>query len=194
MLLLSTFLFRIDASKSTFQAHEEGIVMSVLFIGIIALIAALLLPPLLKTKLQTTSGNIHLNDFTAGFQAFIDSPIVGHGIGNYTGLAEYTSAYKSVFSPTSTLMAVSAQGGLILLIAYIFPLFLLLRKDIQKKGNYMVVITVLLIFCLCIVEDAALLFLFQAFGYSKLTTLKRKLIPDRVITTKNHLRSQQIDS
>jgi hypothetical protein len=195
LLLLSTLFFKIAASKSSSKVGEERIVVSVFFMAIILFIAALILPPLLKTKLQTTSGNTHLNDFAAGLQAFIDSPIFGHGIGNYADLAEYTSAYKSVFSPTSTLMAVSAQGGLILLIAYLFPLLLLLRTGVQNGRNFIVIFTILLIFSLCIVEDAALLFLFQAFGYSTLTTLKTIPTPISYITTKNMSpRLQQINS
>ncbi len=58
------------------------------------------------------------NDFTYGFGVFLDRPILGYGIGNYAPLV---NTIDGISGTSSSLMIGLIQGGLIYVLAMLFP-------------------------------------------------------------------------
>ncbi|MFT8443463.1 MAG: hypothetical protein ABF780_09405 [Bifidobacterium aquikefiri] len=72
----------------------------------------------LQSKKNTDSLETHGNDIISGIKSFLDSPIWGHGLG------DYTSSYRNFGGSdgsSSGIIAVSAQAGILLLVLYLLP-------------------------------------------------------------------------
>lgn len=69
---------------------------------------------LITNKVSTSSGSIHMDDFKAGFEAWLVNPILGNGIGNNDAIVPFMSPFRydnTGFS--NTFLFVLATGGLV---------------------------------------------------------------------------------
>jgi O-antigen ligase len=84
----------------------------------------------ISNKTNTASLEIHMKDISTGVSSFLKSPIVGHGIGNY---ADSYMQFGGGAGLSSGVLAVAAQGGVLLLIIYLAPLFLGARQAFEER-------------------------------------------------------------
>lgn len=117
-----------------------------------------------SSKILTDSGQTHLADLSSGLMAFLDSPIIGHGLDNFDGAwLKFASSYRSTASQTTSLFSLLAQGGIIIIIPYLFPLYLFINNSSRKE--IYVVIAILFALLVSPIEDAALVYIILALGY-----------------------------
>lgn len=78
---------------------------------------------LLETKLSTASGSVRLDDFAAGFKAWMDHPLMGNGYNNSDSYTYYMSWFRMNNTGFSnSLMQILAYGGLYLITPYLMSL------------------------------------------------------------------------
>lgn len=65
-------------------------------------------------KASTSSGGIHIDDFKAGFDAWLSSPLWGNGIGNNDAIVPFMSTFRlNNTGYSNSIMFVLATGGLL---------------------------------------------------------------------------------
>ncbi|WEV74278.1 hypothetical protein OZX74_01590 [Bifidobacterium sp. ESL0798] len=155
--------------------------------GFLILLFPVLSYLIVKHKRNVISLNTHFSDFSTGLKSFLNSPIWGHGIGNYK---ESFVNFGGGNGQTSGLISVAAQGGLLLLILYLLPLLRLIVIGLSEKkwgwtaysviiiGMFLVVVidnnplfAVILAFCYSIPNDSKIV-LNPSWGKHKLETSK----------------------
>ncbi len=85
----------------------------------VLIIIFLVMEYVFESKLQTTSGSLRVDDFVAGFKAWMLHPIMGNGYGNSNSYVYMMSTFRidrKGFS--NSLMQILAYGGLYLLAPY----------------------------------------------------------------------------
>ena len=94
-----------------------------IIIGMGAVIAGILFGYiLLVAKSQTASFYVRMNDFLAGFKAWLEHPVLGNGYENVDRLREYMASNREGnYGFSNTIFAVLAYGGIVFLIPYIVP-------------------------------------------------------------------------
>lgn len=112
----------------------------------------------LVNKKMHENGNsysIRLNDFYAGYRAWISHPLIGTGMGNYKAIEKFMYPFRLLphgnngFS--TGMMRVLAGGGIFLLSFYLMPLliltkrFLIHNKELVIFGAYIFVIFIVTI-------------------------------------------------
>lgn len=115
IIILAYFakLFFKKEKKSYRWIIKNLIVMIGLIVGVC------LIQFLIDQKLDSASGSIRLDDFSAGFKAWTDHPLLGNGYGNGNAILHYISGFRrnnTGFSNSP--MYILALGGL-----YLFILF-----------------------------------------------------------------------
>jgi hypothetical protein len=165
-LIFSQIISRIRTNRNMSYRFFYVFIALIVVLGLFTL--ADMFANILSQKSETSSGEIHFSDYIYGFQAFIDKPVFGHGLENIADLEQYTLAYKGMYSMTSGLISVMAQGGALLMFFYILPLCVLIKKFEFKSLQWIVPITVLIIFAITSVEDMSLIIFFMALSYSKI--------------------------
>ena len=100
----------------------KNTVASVLKLAIapfVLIVIVLVMEYVFESKLQTTSGSLRMDDFVAGFKAWMLHPIMGNGYGNSNSYVYMMSTFRidrKGFS--NSLMQILAYGGLYLLAPY----------------------------------------------------------------------------
>ncbi len=105
---------------------------------------AVILSFLIGQKLGTSSGSIRVDDFAAGYKAWINAPLFGNGYGNYDTIEEHMSYFRrnnTGFSNSPMLVLV--YGGIYLFFPYATSMltgfFRFVRKKMwNKMGFYLV--------------------------------------------------------
>ena len=86
---------------------------------IVLIILVLVMEYVFESKLQTTSGSLRMDDFAAGFKAWMLHPIMGNGYGNSNSYVYMMSTFRidrKGFS--NSLMQILAYGGIYLFAPY----------------------------------------------------------------------------
>jgi hypothetical protein len=100
--------------KDRSNHHSNGKVIAVV-LAIAAISIALLV-----RKLLSDTGSIRLDDFVAGFNSWLESPIVGHGLSSDQALRDHMSDFRLDSTGFSnSLFQVLAFGGVLLLLPYL---------------------------------------------------------------------------
>lgn len=116
----------------------------------------------LQSKLSVNSGQSHLADFSSGIEAFFNSPIIGNGVSNHDEAWRAYSA-RGVASQSSSLMATLSEGGIILMIPYLYPVLTHMSTCIRKKILLIVPDFVLIaVFTVCILDESMVVYLFMS--------------------------------
>ncbi len=99
--------------------HTVSSVLKLAIAPIVLIIIVLVMEYVFESKLQTTSGSLRVDDFVAGFKAWMLHPIMGNGYGNSNSYVYMMSTFRidrKGFS--NSLMQILAYGGLYLFAPY----------------------------------------------------------------------------
>ncbi|MSA71137.1 O-antigen ligase family protein [Holdemania massiliensis] len=78
---------------------------------------------LLEQKLGTGSGSIRIDDFIAGYRAWINAPLFGNGYGNLESYQKYMSSFRNNnLGISNSPMQILAFGGIYLIFPYIISI------------------------------------------------------------------------
>ena len=138
-----------------------------LAIAPVALIAIVLtMEYVFESKLQTTSGSLRVDDFAAGFKAWMLHPIMGNGYGNSNSYVYMMSTFRidrKGFS--NSLMQILAYGGIYLLAPYVGSFGLGAYRYFKKADwNNLVFISLFLIMFIFTITSFQMLPLFVFFA------------------------------
>ena len=92
------------------------------FVVFLAIVFSLLILPatsVISKKLETGSGNHRILDIKNGLQSFADNPIIGQGINHKR---DNEIKYETGYGYSNAIIPVITDGGILLLIIYIYPL------------------------------------------------------------------------
>jgi hypothetical protein len=168
ILLPIIFLFWLISSPGVIRIKEGNIVVK--FFRMLTIVCSCTILPIwvfysIQNKSNLQSLDAHFRDIQTGTLSFSDSPIWGHGIG------DYQSAYVEFgagFGQTSGLFSVLSQGGILLLSCYVIPLigFLFSGKILQERSVRLFAVVLVLSFCFVIVDNNILFGICMALGLS----------------------------
>ncbi len=89
---------------------------------------------LIDDKLATRSGNIRLDDFSAGFQAWIQHPIVGYGLSDADSVTRYMSDFRlGNLGFSNSFFDVLVRGGVLFMVLFLTSLFGYLRIGGRRR-------------------------------------------------------------
>lgn len=120
VLIAALFLHYLISSKarSNLEAALRFTVIPVLLIA-----AVFALKYWFENKLDTVSGSVRVDDFVAGYRAWLDHPLMGNGYNNYSSYTQYMSWFRMNNTGFSnSLMQIMAYGGLYLIFPYFMSL------------------------------------------------------------------------
>lgn len=117
-------------SKSTISKRARNLIV---FIAFCLFCAAFSVSHVLfASKVDTSSGAIHMDDFKAGFAAWLSSPILGNGIGNNDAVVPFMSSSRDNNTGFSnTFLFVLATGGLLYFALWLASFW----RYYRAKGN-----------------------------------------------------------
>lgn len=132
IVTILAIFFKFTISKSNRSFVQKIRIMVIPLSGITALY---LVYYFFNLKLGTNSGNIRLDDFRAGFLAWLDSPIFGNGYGNEICYQQYMSAFRSSnLGFSNSFMQILAQGGIWLIVLYLYSFIKGLYLACKRKA------------------------------------------------------------
>ena len=154
------------------HAHADGRGFNLRTLILILLIAAATIIgfQLLEAKLSSSSGSTRIDDYFAGYKAWIESPILGHGFNGYESIERYFSMFRGNNTGFSNSpMYLLAIGGIVLFSVYLLGItgLLLVDNDKQKLFGLQFV----LIFATTIIATLPLCAIFISYGVAKLIEL-----------------------
>lgn len=102
------------------KSKTKGAVsLKLLLLPIVFVVALIALNFLVEQKLGTSSGSTRIDDFVAGYKAWMDAPLFGNGYGNSASYEKYMSSFRSHNTGFSNSpMQVLAYGGIYLFFPY----------------------------------------------------------------------------
>lgn len=97
------------------------------------------------------SGDIRFDDFSAGFKAWMDKPIMGWGLGNSIGIINHMSGWRMFNTGFSnSIMQILAQGGLYVGGVYVFLWINGLIKKFRSSNKGEIIILGFMFFLFCV--------------------------------------------
>jgi hypothetical protein len=98
---------------------KGAISLKLLLLPTTVVVALVALNFLLEQKLGTGSGSTRVDDFVAGYKAWLDAPLFGNGYGNTASYVRYMSSFRrNNIGFSNSLMQVLAYGGIYLFLPY----------------------------------------------------------------------------
>lgn len=138
-------------------------------IPIIMLSVAMLVYNLILKKSTTISYSIRIDDYIAGFKAWLDHPIIGNGYGDESSINAYMSSFRNNnLGFSNSIMNVLAQGGILFFFIYFYPIIYVCIKSF-KSGRYNILCIIfifIILFCTTIFQERFLCLLFISMFYS----------------------------
>lgn len=103
--------------------NRNKIVVKILLVPIVSVIGFVVIYYLIEQKLSTNSGLTRLDDFYAGFKAWMDAPLFGNGYGNSAAFIKYMSRFRMGNTGFSnSVMQILVFGGIYLFLPYVLAL------------------------------------------------------------------------
>jgi len=120
------FLIGVSILQVIYSMPEKGpkrnlLILALLILVIAGSIAAMWL---LNEKLGTSSlsGVTRIDDFVAGYRAWLDSPVYGNGLADSDSILSYMSSFRANnLGFSNSPMAILARGGVIFMLLYLIP-------------------------------------------------------------------------
>lgn len=142
--LFIKYLFSKTHSKVT--AVLRMAVIPVVLIGLV-----LFIEQLLQNKFESSSGSVRIDDFIAGFKAWMDHPLMGNGYSNSAAILQYMSTSRMNNTGFSnSLLQILAYGGLYLLVPYVgaavYGLYKIVRRRDWNEFAFVMIFIVMFIF------------------------------------------------
>lgn len=89
---------------------------------------------LVEQKLGTGSGSARIDDFVAGYKAWMDAPLFGNGYGNTDAYQQYMSSFRRRnLGISNSPMQVLTYGGIFLFAPYCIAAVIGLRQLVKRK-------------------------------------------------------------
>lgn len=128
--------------------------IKLLFLPMAFLVALVALNFLVGQKLGTGSGSTRLDDFVAGYKAWMDSPLFGNGYGNAAAYQQYMSSFRSRnLGFSNSPMQVLTYGGIFLFapycIAAVIGLTQLAKRRAWRKLSFYLVFIYSFVITVC---------------------------------------------
>jgi hypothetical protein len=138
-----------------------------LFIVIVGLLGFLAIK-LLFDKLGSVSGSVRLDDLKAGFQAWLTSPVVGHGISNAQAANDFkdVSRQQGGLAMSNSLGDALSRGGILLFLIFAGGFLGFLKSDSRKMRIAGMAIGVMWTFTIVTFESLVMVVL--GLGYAEL--------------------------
>jgi len=117
----ATALVLVVGLKYVFTKSKTKVGLSLkLFLLPMVVVAVLIaLGLLLERKLGSSSGSIRMDDFSAGYKAWMDAPFFGNGLGNSDAIKRHMASFRVKNTGLSNSpMQVLAYGGIYLFLPY----------------------------------------------------------------------------
>lgn len=128
--------------------------IKLLFLPMAFLVVLVALNFLVGQKLGTGSGSVRLDDFVAGYKAWMDSPLFGNGYGNAAAYQQYMSSFRrSNLGFSNSPMQVLTYGGIFLFapycIAAVIGLTQLAKRRVWRKLSFYLVLIYSFVITVC---------------------------------------------
>lgn len=148
-VLIIAFVLKYRFNKQdTYGRYIKMVVMPIIII-----LAFLALSFLVEQKLMTTSGSTRVDDFVAGYKAWLDAPLFGNGYGNTDSFKRYMSNFRSYNKGFSNSpMEVLAFGGIYLFLPYLVALvgiIRLFRKRMWLRMSFYIIFFYAFVITIC---------------------------------------------
>lgn len=89
-----------------------------------------------SVKTNTASYNTRMDNYQAGFAAWLEKPLMGYGYQNMDGIiAHYSSFRSNDVGYSNSIFRILAQGGLYLFSIFLTPIGKAIKDSIQKKDS-----------------------------------------------------------
>lgn len=138
MMMMIVGKYIITEFKSRLHTIIKKVALPLLCV--IACIAAFML---LKTKVQSNSFLIRLDDYQAGYLSWKDSPIMGNGYGNTEALDQYKSAFRAYNTGQSnSILKILSEGGIYFLLFYFVPWIGCIIYALKNREKNIVIIAI----------------------------------------------------
>lgn len=135
---------------------------------------------LFADKTETISYSIRIDDYQAGFKAWMESPIYGNGYGDRTAIeANMNSSIRNNnYGFSNSLFDCLSQGGIMLFLIYLFPMFSYFSNSKKRKEISLscVAIMIGIMFSFIIFTYKLLMLMFLSYGLSLFCNYDRKEI------------------
>ena len=146
--------------------HTAASVIKLAIAPVVLIAIVLVMEYVLESKLQTASGSLRMDDFAAGFKAWMLHPIMGNGYGNSNSYVYMMSTFRidrKGFS--NSLMQILAYGGIYLFAPYAGSFGLGAYRYMKKADwNNLVFIALFMIMFIFTITSFQMLTLFVFFA------------------------------
>lgn len=131
-LLLAFVLKQFFRKSRTLHGQtNKAILIPILVLGGVLLIRYFILQ-----KLMTNSGLTRLDDFVAGFKAWMNAPIFGNGYSNGKSITRFMSSFRMGNTGfANSVMQILALGGIWLFAAYVYPVKGIIKLVLERDWN-----------------------------------------------------------
>ncbi|HFU4366455.1 TPA: O-antigen ligase family protein [Streptococcus suis] len=173
IVLLIVFSYFVYFSKNN---NRFITVLKYALIPVIFLIIIFITFTLLKSRLNTNSGSIRLDDFSVGFKTWLQQPYFGYGYNNNLVLSQNMGSWRAFnLGFSNSITQVLAQGGIMIFAIYVVPFLKGFSSYIRaRKWNYFFFELILLYLFIAIsFPYQYILFLLLAFIYYSTTEFKQ---------------------
>lgn len=127
------------------SAKTKGRVsLKLILLPTIFVVGLIVLKYLIEQKLGTGSGSIRVDDFVAGYKAWMNAPLFGNGYGNIEAIKQYMSSFRSNnMGFSNSPMQILAYGGIYLFLPYVLSAIkgisdLATRRKWRRMAFYLV--------------------------------------------------------
>lgn len=115
----------------------------ILIVGVVMMIY------LISSKMKTGSGALRIDDFIVCFKTWLQSPIIGHGLGNSDAIYENMTGWRTNLQGLSnSLGEILANGGVYIFILYLIPTVRVFYYTAHTKDKNMFIMAVCFTFML----------------------------------------------
>lgn len=166
------FLLALFFSKVFFSERIAGYSIIKKVFSVIIFITFICVTNFLSdAKIETSSFSARIDDYIAGYRAWLDHIFIGNGYGNTIAIIQYMSLFrKNNIGFSNSIFRVLAYGGLYLSICYIFAPLLYLCKNIRKKRYK----------CVILAASYFYFLIFVSFAFSDICTLLLLIFMDGI--------------
>lgn len=162
ILFLYYYIFNNKEKNKTIR------LLKILTIPIIAILFVTVSNTFLNDKMQSTSYNARVNDYTYGIKVWKEYPIFGCGYENTEPITNYLPNYY-IGGLSNSIIELLTEGGIYLFALYVIPLIKYTNISIkQKKYNQLMYVAVIVYLMFTTIFSYRLLFInMLAFGFAK---------------------------
>jgi len=105
------------------------------------------LEDMFSIKATTSSYSTRMDNYTAGFLAWLENPIMGVGYLNMTTIQEHYSSFRlNDIGYSNSIFRVLAQGGVYLFLMYLIPVIKAIKQGIMNKNWFIIAFVIVFLF------------------------------------------------